>query len=84
MRSHEMACCKCTAKTQFPGKNTRSHDASETARVIPGVRGVSTSNAKEIEHSALRLENSPSANGTHFDRWHRHADLKIAVVAERG
>lgn len=84
MRSHEMACCKRAAKTQFPGKYTRSHDASETACIIPWVRGVSTSNAEEIEHGALRLENSPSANGTHFDRWHRHANLKIAVVAETG
>lgn len=43
-----------------------------------------TSNAKEVEHGALRLENRPTANGADFDRWHRHADLEIAIVAESG
>lgn len=83
MRFHKMTSCKRAAKTQLPGKNTRSHDASETARIIPGVGGVGTSNTKKIEHGALRLENCATANGAHFDRWHRHADLEITIVAER-
>lgn len=79
-----MACCKCAAKTQFSGKNTRGHDASEAARILPGIRGVRASNAQQIEHGALRLEHRATANSAYFDRWHRHADLEITIVAERG
>lgn len=84
MRSHQMTCCKRAAKTQFSGKNTRSHDTGEAARIFPWIRGVSTSNTQEIEHSALRLENCATTNGANFDRWHRHANLEITIEAKRG
>ncbi len=73
---------KGAAETEFTGENPCTHNASEFSGVIAWICGMRTSDAEEIQHSALRLENGATTNGPDFDRGHRDADLEIAIVAE--
>lgn len=61
---------KSTAEAEFTGQNTSGDYSSQLASIVAGVRGMSPSNTKEIEHSALRLEDSPPSNCADFDTWH--------------
>lgn len=71
---------KGTAEAELASQNTSGDDSSQLPSIIARICGVSPSNTKEIEHSALRLEDCPPSNCADFDARHRNADLEVAIV----
>lgn len=55
------------AKGEFSSQDTRCDDASQLTRVVAGAGLVCAADAEEVEHGALGLEDSASADGADFD-----------------
>ena len=81
MRLDQMARRERAAKAQLAREDAGGHDASELLGIVTGIGGMSASNAEEVEHCTLRLEDGAAANGADFDGGHGDADLEIAVIA---
>lgn len=83
VRPDKMAGGKGTTQTDFTGKDASGHNSSEFPGIIAGIRWVGPSDAEEVEHGALRFQNSPASDRANFNRRHGDTDLKV-VVATRG
>jgi hypothetical protein len=69
------------AERQLTGKNTGSDNARKLACVVTGAGRVSTTDAKQIEHSRLRFENSTTTNSADLNTRHGDRDLKVTTEA---
>lgn len=81
MRRNQMASGERAAKTELTRKNCRRNDSSQSTGVVARRGWVRASHTQHIKHGTLWLEDRTSANRTHLDRRHRHAHLKVALVA---
>ena len=81
VRLDKMSGGERAAQTELTGQNASGHDPSETASIVTWVGGMGAFDSEEVEHCILRFENGATTNGADLDRWHRNADLKIAVIA---
>jgi hypothetical protein len=70
---------KRCAERQLTGKDTSGDNTRELTGVITGACRVSTTDAKQIEHGRLRLENCATTNGADLNTRHRDRDLKVAM-----
>lgn len=84
VRFNEMASAEGAVEREFAGKDTRSNDAGELARVVAGGSGVSAADAEEVEHGGLGLEDGAAADGADFDRGHGYGDLEVVADAVEG
>jgi hypothetical protein len=64
-------------------QNTRSDDAGKEARVVAWRSGMGATDAEEVEHGGLGLEDGAAANGADFDGRHGNGDLEVAIYAGR-
>lgn len=55
VRPDKMAGSKGTTQAKFTGKNASGHNTSEFPGIVTGIREMGPSDAKEVEHSALRF-----------------------------
>ena len=55
-----------TVEREFSSENAGGNDAGELAGVVARGSGVSASDAEEVEHGRLRLEDGTATNGTDF------------------
>lgn len=76
----KMAGGKGATQTNFTGKNASGHNTSKSPGIVTGICWVGPSDAKEVEHSALRLQDGPASNRANFDRRHGDTDLKVVVI----
>lgn len=67
---------------QLTSQDSGSDDTSEATSVVTGVGRVRSADTEDVEHSALRLEDSTATKSTDFERGHRDGDLKGTVEAE--
>lgn len=79
----KVASGKGAAQAELPSQNASSHNTGKFPGVVTGIGGVSAPDAKEVEHSALRLEDGPASNRADFNRGHGDTNLEIIVVARR-
>jgi hypothetical protein len=73
-----------TAEREFSGKDRGTNNASQTAGVVTRVRGVRASDTKKVKHSALRLKDSTTTEGSDLKRGHRDRDLESSSQAANG
>jgi hypothetical protein len=71
------------AQTELTGENGGGDDARQLAGVLTGVGGVSSTNAKQVEHGTLGFKDSTTTDGTHLNTRHRNSDLEVTVVAKK-
>ena len=79
MSSDEVASSKGCAERQLTSKNTSSNDTCELTSVVTGACGVSSTDAEQVEHGGLRLENCTTTDSTNFDTRHRDRDLEVTA-----
>ena len=63
------------AKTELACEHTSSNNASKATGIFSRTCGMSASNPKKVQASALRLEDGAATNGTNFNRRHGHRNL---------
>jgi hypothetical protein len=73
---------KSCAERQLTGEDTSSNDTCELASVIAGVCRVSATDAEQIEHGRLRLEDCTTTDGANFDTRHGDRDLKVTTKTD--
>lgn len=81
MRLHEMSSSEGRAERKLACQNSSADYSSELAGVVSWVRWVRATDAEEIEHGGLRLENCAAAEGADFDGGHGDGDLETAAEA---
>lgn len=71
------------AERQLTRKHGCRNDASKAAGVIAWVGGVGSSDAEQLQHGPLGVEDGATAKSTDFQRGHRHGDLERATETGR-
>jgi hypothetical protein len=75
----QMTSSESCTKRELTGKNTSSNNTCELASIVTGVCRMGTTDAKQVEHGGLGLENCTTTNGTNFDTRHRDRDLEVTT-----
>jgi hypothetical protein len=78
-----MASSKGCAERQLTSKNTSSNDTCELTSVVARVCRVSATDAEQIEHGRLRLEDCTTTDGANFNTRHGDRDLKVTTKADK-
>lgn len=78
---NQVPCRESTAQTELAGEDRCCNHASKLARIFTRAGRVCSSDTQKVEHSALRLEDGTTTDGTDLDRRHRHRDVEVAVHA---
>ena len=79
MRLNQMSGRQSRTERKLASKNSGGDYASELSCIIARIRGVRASDAKEVEHSALWLEDGAATDGADFDAGHADGDLEGTV-----
>ena len=66
-----MSSSQRAAKAEFASENTGGDNACELASIVTGVRGMRSSNAKEVKTGRLRLQHCSTAYCANFNARHR-------------
>lgn len=82
MALHQMTRREGRAEGQLTGQDTSGDDTRELARVVARVGGVGATDAEEVEHCGLGLEDGAAAEGADFDGGHGDGDLEVTAEAE--
>jgi hypothetical protein len=83
MSLDQMASSKGCTKRQLTSKDTSSNDTCELTSIVTGVCRVCTTDAEQVEHGGLGLENCTTTNGTNFDTRHRDRDLEVTTKTDK-
>jgi hypothetical protein len=78
-----MASSKGCAERQFTSKDTSSNNTCELASIVTGVCRVGTTDAEQVEHGGLGLEDCTTTNGAYFDTRHGNRDLKVTTKTDK-
>lgn len=83
MRLNQMSRLQRGIQTQLSRQHTRRDNPREFPRVVARVRGMRATDAEEVEHSGLGLEDRAAAYGADFYGGHCDGDVEVAVYAVR-
>lgn len=68
-----------TAEGQLTRQDGCRDNASKAAGVVSGVGGVRSSDAEQLQHGSLGVQDGATAKGADFQRGHGNGDLERAA-----